>query len=76
MRNTHTNFYQDNLEKNNCLDCNKSFIVGEYLAKGININCPYCKSENIEADAYTDREKLESMDMGCLGIYFYKEDEK
>ena len=29
--NIHSNYYQDNLEKIDCLDCDRSFIVGEYL---------------------------------------------
>lgn len=69
----HTNYYQDNLEKINCFDCDRSFIVGEDLSRDIDISCPYCKSENVQIEAYTDEERLQDMQMGCLGIYYYEE---
>lgn len=74
--NIHSNYYQDNLEKIDCLDCDRSFIVGEYLSEGIDISFPYCKSVNVQIEAYSDEEKLENMQMGCLGIYYYEEYKK
>lgn len=74
--NIHTNYYQDNLQNMTCLDCGKNFIVGENISKDIEISCPYCKTYSVCINAYSDEEKLEDMQMGCLGIYYYDEDEK
>ena len=74
--NIHTNYYQDNLENITCSDCDRNFIVGEDLSRDIDISCPYCKSDNVQINAYSDEEKLEDMQMGCLGIYYYKNDEE
>lgn len=73
--NIHTNYYQDNLQNMTCLDCGKNFIVGENISNDIEISCPYCQTYSVCINAYSDEEKLEDMQMGCLGIYYYKEEE-
>lgn len=73
--NIHTNYYQDNLQSMTCLDCEKSFIVGEHISKEIEISCPYCQTYSVCINAYSDEEKLEDMQMGCLGIYYTENEE-
>lgn len=68
-RHIHTNYYQDNLDKRVCPACHKQFIVGEVLAQGCNILCPYCGSNDVLEYALVDSEDaLEAL--GCGGIYF------
>lgn len=65
-------FYQDNLVKYKCYDCEKHFIVGKELAKdcppGFPV-CPYCGQSNVEVESETEDDLLEEMDLGCIGIY-------
>lgn len=67
-------FYIDNHDKFQCLDCNNQFIVGRELLKRANKEnpiCPYCGSHITEWISGTETEQLQELarDMGCLGIY-------
>ena len=67
-------FYIDNHDKYECLDCNKTFIVGKELLKRANKEtpiCPYCGSHITELVSETEDDMLEELasDLGCLGIY-------
>lgn len=66
-------YYEDNYVKYDCDTCKKSFIVGETLAEGINLACPYCRSDNVEPISMADEGNTEDMDMGCLGITFHRD---
>ncbi|KGK88020.1 hypothetical protein [Clostridium sp. HMP27] len=70
----HTTYYEDNYVRYNCYECDKSFIIGEELSKGCSIRCPYCGSDEVDWEAMTDDDRIEELDMGCLGIYFDKID--
>lgn len=73
-KNIHTNYYEDNLERRHCYNCFKDFIVGEELATTVNeIYCPYCGQTENSWSSRTDEDNLEEMQLGCLGIYFHKE---
>lgn len=65
-------FYQDNYVKYECVDCGKTFIVGEALTKdcaqGFPI-CPYCGNRHVKWVSATEDEQLRDMDLGCIGIY-------
>lgn len=70
-------YYQDNLVRYECESCTKSFIVGEELLKDCYTalpTCPYCGNEYVVKQSWTDDERLEEMDMGCVGIYLEKEE--
>ena len=64
-------FYMDTLEKYECLDCEKEFLIGKELSKGCKLKCPYCGKRDVEMTAYSGEEQLETLadDMGCLGLY-------
>lgn len=71
-------FYIDNHDKYECLDCNKSFIIGKELLKRANKQkpiCPYCGSTITELVSCTEDDMLEELanDLGCLGIYIDNE---
>lgn len=68
------NYFEDNLDKHECLDCGKAFIVGTDLSKDVNIHCPYCQSANTECVAWIDDEGLSELDLGCLAIPYTTED--
>jgi len=68
------NKFQDNLEKYKCLDCDRDFITGLDLSKEVDITCPYCQSDNTEGRAHCTDEQLKRLQLGCLGIYYYKEE--
>ncbi|NCB30376.1 MAG: hypothetical protein EOM66_03095 [Clostridia bacterium] len=68
----HTDYYQDFLEKWLCFSCDRQFILGEELAKGRNIRCPYCGGHEVISDALVVDEEI-LFAMGCGGIYFEKE---
>jgi len=70
-RNIHNNYYEDTYVKHECQICRRSFIVGERLSEGMELSCPYCRSSKIEAISAANEDKLEDMDMGCLGIYYH-----
>ena len=57
-----------NLEKHQCLDCNRQFIVGTEMIEGNSLICPYCKSEQVEKIVWTEDENLEELDLGCLSL--------
>ena len=61
--------YQEcNLEKYECYECNKQFIVGTEMLGSEKPYCPYCKSESVDKIAWTDEERLEELDLGCLSL--------
>ena len=67
-------FYIDNHDNYQCLECNKQFIVGRELLKLANREqpiCPYCGSHITECGSCTEDDMLEELanDLGCLGIY-------
>lgn len=64
------NLVEDNYCKYECEDCGKAFIVGEELAKGCTITCPYCKSEEVECLSCMDEQCVEDIGgLSCTGIY-------
>lgn len=63
------NGYEEcNLEKHQCSDCNRQFIVGTELLDRNKPSCPYCKSERVEKVAWTEDENLEELDLGCFSL--------
>lgn len=66
-------YVSDDLFKYECLECERHFIVSEYIAEQLDfqIYCPYCKSESVEAVAGCNDELLD--ELGCFGIYHYEE---
>lgn len=67
-------FYIDNHDKYQCLNCDKTFIVGRELLKRANLknpHCPYCESEMTQLVSCTEDDMLQELhsDLGCLGIY-------
>jgi len=69
-------YYQDNLVNYECESCSKSFIVGEELVKdcSIEIVCPYCRCGYVMKKSWTEDHMLEEMSLGCVGIYFEREE--
>ena len=63
-------FYQDGLKKYECIWCRKEFIIGTESSRDIELVCPYCGLGNPNLISYTDNERLEELELGCLGIYF------
>lgn len=67
-------FCIDNHDKYECLDCQKTFIIGRELLNKANQKtpiCPYCGSKITELVSCTEDDMLEELasDLGCLGIY-------
>lgn len=57
-----------NLEKYKCFDCGNQFILGTEMLNGKKPLCPYCGSWLSEKIVWTDNEKLEELDLGCLSL--------
>lgn len=67
----HTNYFQDNLGKFMCLNCNEEVILSLYKASISNPVCPYCSGE-LDLMVYCDdNEQIE--ELGCLGIYHHED---
>ncbi len=55
------------LEKWQCHECEKGYLVLEEDAKGTEIVCPFCgKNENVEPVAGQNPQSNFQRDMGCL----------
>lgn len=67
--------YMDNMVKNECSDCGKTFIIGEEMKKdcppGYPV-CPYCGQSNVEWVTWCTDENSKDMHengIGCSGLY-------
>lgn len=56
------------LEKYDCHNCNKQFIVGTEFIDGAKISCPYCESKLVKKIVWTYDDDLKDMDLGCLSL--------
>jgi|LGOV01.1.fsa_nt_gb DNA-directed RNA polymerase subunit RPC12/RpoP len=68
-------YHQDNLIKFRCYHCGNEFIIGEFLSKDTKkITCPFCGcSESVEWVSKYNEEELEELELGEVGIYYYKD---
>jgi len=67
-RRIHSSYYEDTYIKHECQSCKRCFIVGEKLAEGLRLFCPYCRLPEIMMVAASAEDSME--DMGCLGLYY------
>ena len=68
-------FYLDNLEKYECLECGSEFIIGRNKLKMVNRKtaiCPYCGSKNTDSSVYLDDEEMAEIagELGCVAIAY------
>jgi len=67
MARSYGKYSELNLQKNDCLDCDKQFITGLEISNEIGMICPYCGSSNTVRIVHTDDDSIPE-DMGCLSI--------
>ena len=59
------------IAKYECNDCGEQFIIGREVLEEKNIKevaCPYCTSQDTEEVAWKEREDMDELDLGCMGI--------
>ena len=61
-------YLECNLEKYECMDCGKQFIVGTEMLEGQSPVCPYCGTDVVEKVALTDEYNLQELELGCLSL--------
>lgn len=61
-----------NLEKYECLECDKEFIVGAEMIGEIGVQCPYCGFRHVDDTVGTNDEFLKDLDLGCLNLIMKK----
>lgn len=64
----HDEYMICNLEKHECMNCDKGFIVGTEMLDNKNPRCPYCGSICTEKMSWTTNDDLEALDLGCLAL--------